>query len=86
MTSSINLNSNQFYLLQNDIRISSTSTFSAQNAYEQAFEDVAQDVAREENNKIEENNRINYYNLGAPADFILNSFYIEEIENSQLTT
>ena len=80
MTSEIGFNSAQFLQLNNDIRISSTQTFNAQEAYENAFEDVLlEQVSKTQ--EIEQNKcDIKYYNLGVPAGFIMDNSLLEQME------
>ena len=86
MTSEIGFNSTQFLQLQNDIRISSTSTFNAQEAYDNTFEDVLlETVSKEQENKLEEN-KSKFYNLGVPAGFILDNSLLEEMEALELSS
>ena len=81
MTSEIGFNPAQFLQLDSDIRISATSTFNAQEAYENTFEDALLDevVKIQEEQKPKEN-RVNFYNLGAPAGFFLDNSLLEEME------
>ncbi|MBQ9149580.1 hypothetical protein IJX73_01480 [bacterium] len=80
MTSEIGFNSSQFLQLDSDIRISATSAFNAQEAYENTFEDVLlEEVSKAQEQKPKEN-KVNFYNLGAPAGFFLDNSLLEEME------
>lgn len=76
MLNEISLNTSQFLQLATDIRTSSTSTFNAQEAYENSFEDVMMDVALK--NEEEKENKINFTNLGMPAGFFLDTSLLSE--------
>jgi len=77
----IGLNTTQFLQLDSDIRISATSAFNAQEAYETTFEDVLLDnVSKVEEEQQQKNNKVNFYNLGAPAGFFLDNSLLEEME------
>ena len=64
MTSEIGFNSTQFLQLHNDIRISSSSTFNAQEAYDNTFEDVLLDVVSNSQETKNQENKSKFYNLG----------------------
>lgn len=87
MTSEITLNTSQFLQLDNDIRITSNSVFNAQEAYENAFEDVISEKVVKNDEENQKNNKVNFYNLGPPAGFFLDNSLLEEIElnNSNLS-
>ena len=82
MLNEISLNSAQFLQLDPNIRVSSTQNFNAQEAYENAFEDVMLETA----NKIEEEkeNKINFSNLGAPAGFFLDTSLLSEEDKLEI--
>lgn len=86
-TMGIELNTSQFLQLNNDIRITSNSVFNAQEAYENAFEDVLNEEVIKINEENQKTNKINFYNLGAPAGFFLDNSLLEEMElnNSNLS-
>lgn len=86
MTSEIGFNSTQFLQLQNDIRISSTSTFNAQEAYDNTFEDVLLDTVSKEQETKSQENKAKFYNLGVPAGFILDNSLLEEMEALELSS
>ena len=83
LTSEISLDSSQMLYLDSSIRISSTSVFNAQEAYESSFEDIM----LEETVKIEENNqkqqKSSFLNIGMPPGFNLDTSFLEQIENSK---
>ncbi len=81
MTESINLNTNGLLNLQNDIRISSSNIFNAQDAYETSFEDVLLDeVSKEQQETAKSNNEIKFANLGMPTGFNLDTSLLDEME------
>ena len=80
MTSQIGINSSQFLQLDSDIRISATSSFNAQEAYETQFEDILLEQTSKAEEEQQKNNKINFYNLGAPAGFFLDNSLLEEME------
>lgn len=71
-----NLNTARFLELDTNIRTSSTSTFNAQEAYENAFEDVILDVVSKA--QEEKDNKVNFSSLGAPAGFFLDTSLLSE--------
>ena len=83
MTNGISLDNSQMLYLDSNIRISSTSVFNAQEAYESSFEDIM----LEEAVKIEENSqkqqKSNFINIGMPPGFNLDTSFLEELENSK---
>ena len=80
MINNISMNSAQFLQLDTDIRTTSTSTFNAQDAYENTFEDVVSEIVNKTQEE-ERNNKINFSNLGAPAGFFLDTSLLDEINN-----
>ena len=85
MTRDISLNSAQFLQLEPNIRVSSTSTFNSQEAYENTFEDVMLEQA----NKIEEEKKpmqINFSNLGPPAGFFLDVSLLSEQDKLEISS
>ena len=83
MTNSISFDNSQMLYLDSGIRISSTSVFNAQEAYETSFEDLMLEEATkiEENNQKQQNN--NFINIGMPPGFNLDTSFLEEMENSK---
>jgi Uma2 family endonuclease len=86
MTSEIGFNSTQFLQLHNDIRISSSSTFNAQEAYDNTFEDVLLDVVSNSQETKNQENKSKFYNLGVPAGFILDNSLLEEMEALEVSS
>ena len=62
MSDYLSINTAQFLQLDTNIRTSATSIFNAQEAYENAFEDVIQETTVDETSKTEER-KINFSNL-----------------------
>ena len=86
MTNEIGLNSAQFLQLNNDIRTSATSTFNAQEAYDNTFEDVLlEQVSKTQENK-QENNKVKFYNLGVPAGFFLDTSLLSEEDKLEINS
>ena len=80
MTSEINLNSTDFLMLENQIRITANSSFNAQEAYENTFEDVLLEQSTKVLQEEKENNfikEINFSNLGMPAGFVLDTSLLD---------
>lgn len=86
MTSEIGFNSTQFLQLHNDIRISSTSTFNAQEAYDNTFQDVLLDEVSKVQETKQQENKQKFYNLGVPAGFILDNSLLEQMEGIELSS
>ena len=82
MINEISLNSAQFLQLDTNIRTSATSTFNAQEAYENTFEDVILEVATKE--QEEKENKINFSSLGAPAGFFLDTSLLSEEDKLEI--
>lgn len=85
MINETGLNSAQFLQLDSNIRTSSTNAFNAQEAYDNAFEDVMLDVV----SKIEEEekeNKVSFLNLGAPAGFFLDTSLLNEEDKLEITS
>ena len=82
MINEINANSTYFLQLDADIRTSATSTFNAQEAYENAFEDVILEVVSK--NEEENQNKISFSNLGAPAGFFLDTSLLSEEDKLEI--
>lgn len=82
MLDKIGLNQAQFLQLDTDIRVSSNATFNAQEAFENVFEDVAIEIANEE----QTNNKINFSNLGAPAGFFLDTSLLSEQDKLEVSS
>ena len=84
MTSEIGLNTTQFLQLNTDIRISSTSTFNAQEAYENTFEDVLLDVVSK--TQEEKQNKTVFSSLGAPAGFFMDTSLLSEEDRMEINS
>lgn len=82
MLDKIGLNQAQFLQLDTDIRVSSNATFNAQEAFENVFEDVAIEIANEE----QTSNKINFSNLGAPAGFFLDTSLLSEQDKLEVSS
>ena len=77
MINELELNSARFLQLENDIRITANSTFNAQEAYENTFEDVLLEHTTKESEQ-EKTNNVNFWSLGAPAGFFLDTSLLDE--------
>ena len=86
MTNEIGLYSAQFLQLNNDIRTSATSTFNSQEAYENAFEDVLLEQVSKTQENEQENNKVKFYNLGAPAGFFLDTSLLSEEDKLEINS
>ena len=84
MTSEIGLNTTHFLQLNNDIRISSTSTFNAQEAYENTFEDVLLDVVSK--TQEEKQSKIAFSSLGVPAGFFMDTSLLSEEDRMEINS
>lgn len=82
MTNGISFNTNQMLNLENQVRITANAIFNVQDAYETAFEDVIQEQALKIEEDAQKQQRNQYFNLGMPAGFILDTSMLDEIENS----
>ena len=80
MINEIGINSAQFLQLDTNIRTSSTSTFNAQEAYENTFEDLIQEEATKTEQEKKEY-KINFDALGMPPGFILDTSLLDSFEN-----
>ena len=80
MINETNLNLAEFYQLQTDIRVSSTSAFNAQEAYENVFEDVLMEQITEATQVQHEQKpcKVNFYNLGPPPGFFIEATFLSE--------
>ena len=80
MINETNLNLAEFYQLQTDIRVSSTSAFNAREAYENTFEDLMleQVTNLEHVQQEQETNKVNFYNLGPPPGFFIEATFLSE--------
>lgn len=85
MINQIGLNSFQFLQLETDIRTSSTSAFNAQEAYENAFEDVLLETVSKSQDE-EKENKVNFSNLGAPAGFFLDTSLLNEEDKLEIAS
>ena len=84
MINETNLNSAQFLQLTPDIRTSSISVFNAQEAYENAFEDVLLETISD--SKEEKESKVNFSNLGAPAGFFLDTSLLNEEDKIEISS
>lgn len=84
MINEIGLNSAQFLQLEQNIRISSTNTFDAQQAYENVFEDTLLDIVSK--SEEEKENKVNFSNLGAPAGFFLDTSLLNEEDKLEISS
>lgn len=75
-------NSAQFLQLDTNIRTSSTTTFNAQEAFENVFEDVAFEVISQ--TQEEQEQKYNNFNLGAPAGFFLDTSLLSEEDKLEI--
>ena len=83
MINDINLNTAEFLKLENNIRVSSNSSFNAQDAYENTFEDALLDVVSK-NEEEKNENKVNFSNLGAPAGFFLDTSLLSEEDKLEI--
>ena len=80
MINNFSIDVNQMLNLGSDVRISASSSFNAQEAYENTFEDLIQ----EESTKTEQEKKeykINFDALGMPPGFILDTSLLDSFEN-----
>ena len=84
MINEIGLNSAQFLQLEQNIRMSSTNTFDAQQAYENVFEDTLLDIVSK--SEEEKENKVNFSNLGAPAGFFLDTSLLNEEDKLEISS
>ena len=85
MSDYLSINTAQFLQLDTNIRTSATSIFNAQEAYENAFEDVIQETTVDETSKTEER-KINFSNLGPPAGFFLDVSMLSEEDKLEISS
>ena len=85
MTSDISLNSAQFLQLEPNIRVSSTSTFNSQEAYENTFEDVMLEQVQK-NEEEKKSTQINFSSLGPPAGFFLDTSLLSEQDRLEVSS
>lgn len=85
MINDIGLNSANFLQLDTDIRITSNTTYNAQEAYENIFEDVLEDVVSKSQDE-EKERKINFSNLGAPAGFFLDTSLLNEEDRTEIAS
>ena len=83
MTSEISLDNSQMLYLDSNIRISSTSIFNAQDAYETSFEDVMLEEATKVEENTQKQQKNGFLNIGMPPGFNLDTSFLEEMENSK---
>ena len=84
MTSEIGFNTTQFLQLNNDIRISSSSIFNAQDAYENTFEDVLLDVVSKTHE--DKHNSTSSSGLGVPAGFFMDTSLLSKEDKLELNS
>jgi len=75
----ISINQSKYLYLDTNIRTSATSSFNAQEAYENTFEDVMSEVAVK-TQEDEKENKFSFSNLGAPAGFFLDTSMLDEVD------
>lgn len=73
------INISELLFLGNNIRISSSNSFNAQDAYDNTFEDLLTEENSKTQCEIENKNKINFSNLGAPAGFFLDTSLLDEV-------
>lgn len=78
MINEIGLNNCEFLQLNNNIRVSSTSSYDAQNAFENIFEDVIAEKVSLDSEQEKEEYQINFSSLGPPAGFFLDTSLLDE--------
>lgn len=83
MIDEIGLNQAQFLQLDTNIRVSSNTTFNAQEAFENALEDVVSEIANKEE---QSSNKVNFSNLGVPAGFFLDTSLLSEQDKLELNS
>lgn len=82
MMENIGFDSAKFLQLDTNIRISSTSEFNAQEAFENAFEDaVFETVAKTQETQEQ---KYNNFSLGAPAGFFLDTSLLSEEDKLEI--
>ena len=86
MSDYLSINTAQFLQLDTNIRTSATSTFDAQNAFENVFEDVVSDKINEINQEETKNNKVNFSNLGPPAGFFLDVSLLSEEDKIEVSS
>ena len=82
MTNEINFNTSGMLNLENSVRISATSMFDAQSAYENTFEDMILDEASKIEEQSQKQQKIVFSSLGMPPGFILDTSLLDEFENN----
>lgn len=86
MPNEISFNPSELLLLNSDIRISSISTFNAQEAYENTFEDILLDEVSQTQELKQQENKVKFYNLGMPAGFVLDVSLLSDEDKMTLTS
>lgn len=86
MLDKIGLNQAQFLQLDTNIRVSSNATFNAQDAFENAFEDVVSEIANKDEQQQTTSHKVNFSNLGAPAGFFLDTSLLSEQDKLELNS
>ena len=86
MSDHLSINTANFLQLDTNIRTSATSTFSTQDAYDNAFEDIMADKIQENNQEEYRNNKINFSNLGPPAGFFLDVSMLSDEDKLEVSS
>lgn len=86
MSNEVSFNPSELLLLNNDIRISSISTFNAQEAYENTFEDILLDEVSKTQELKQQENKVKFYNLGMPAGFVLDVSLLSDEDKMAITS
>lgn len=86
MSDYLSINTSQFLQLDTNIRTSATTTFSAQDAYENIFEDVMSEKINEIQQEEIKPNRLNFSNLGPPAGFFLDVSLLSEEDKIEVSS
>ena len=86
MSNYLSINTSQFLQLDTNIRVSATSTFNAQEAYDNLFEDVMSEKINEVQQEESKANKINFSNLGPPAGFFLDVSMLSEEDKIEISS
>ena len=80
MINNVSIDVTQMLNIASDVRISASSSFNAQEAYENTFEDLIQEeIVKAEEEKKEY--KINFDALGMPPGFILDTSLLDSFES-----
>ena len=86
MTNEIGLYNANFLQLSSDIRTSATTTFNAQEAYDNTFEDVLLEQVSKVQEEEQKDSKVKFYNLGAPAGFFLDTSLLSEEDKIEISS